>query len=109
MELPFGPTSEKQRMMLESKAKITIVGGAAGSGKSYMMTMHPLQHVGDPRFNAIFFRRTTQQVSGQGGLFDTARNMYSQLPKSIEPRFREKDYRAIFPNGANIKWNHMEH
>lgn len=30
MALPFGPASRKQEMMLNSKAKITVVGGAAG-------------------------------------------------------------------------------
>lgn len=109
MELPFGPASEKQAKMLHSKAKITVVGGAAGSGKSFIMSMHPLQYIQDPKFNAIFFRRTTKQISGQGGLFDTARDMYSTLPEEVKPRFREKDYTAFFPSGAKIKWSHMEH
>lgn len=103
------PMSPKQEMMLNSKAKITIIGGAAGSGKSYIMTMHPLQYVHDPNFNAIFFRRNTTQVTGQGGLYDTAKSIYNELPVSMKPRFREKDLKAMFPSGANVKWNHMEH
>lgn len=103
------PMSPKQALMLNSKAKITVVGGAAGSGKSYVMTMHPLKYIHDPKYQAIFFRRNTTQVMGQGGLFDTAKGMYSELPKEIRPRFREKDIKAIFPSGASIKWSHMEH
>ena len=93
-------------LVLRREGCVFITGN---SGKSYMMTMHPLQYVGDPNFDAIFFRRNTQQISGQGGLFDTARDMYGQLPDEIKPRFREKDYKALFPTGATIKFNHFEH
>ena len=109
IEIPFGPASPKQEMMLESNATITIIGGAAGSGKSYVMGMHPYQHVGDPFFNAIYFRRTTVQVSGQGGLWDTAQEQASQMPVALKPKVRQKDLSLEFPVGAKVKFSHMEH
>lgn len=70
--------------------------------------MLPLKYVDDGKTTAIMFRRTTPQIKGQGGLFDTAYNMYSQLPDKIRPRFRHQALEAIFPTGAKVKWSHME-
>lgn len=70
--------------------------------------MLPLKYVDDPRTTAIMFRRTTPQIKGQGGLFDTAFNMYNQLPDIIKPKFRHQALEAVFPTQAKIKWSHME-
>lgn len=96
------------------------------SGKSYTMILDPLKYAHDPNFNAIVFRRTSVQLSGQGGLWQTARKVYSKIPKPHTPRFREKGMWAIFPmmnesgelildargkiqDGASIQFMHMEH
>lgn len=105
----FGPASPKQKMILENKAQILIIGGAAGSGKSYLLQLMPLALIDDPKTNCIMFRRTTPQLTGQGGLFDTARGIYNELDKKWKPRFREKSLDAIFPNGSKVKWSHMEY
>lgn len=105
----LGPASPKQEMMLKSDAQITVIGGAAGSGKSYMLTMMPLRYVDDPKFDAIIFRRQTTQVRGQGGMYDTAQDIYLDLPEEHKPKFRDSDLRASFPTGATVKWSHMEH
>jgi len=105
----FGPASPKQKMILENKAQILIIGGAAGSGKSYLLQLMPLALIDDPKTSCIMFRRTTPQLKGQGGLFDTARGIYNELDKKWKPRFREKDLEAIFPTGAKVKWSHMEY
>lgn len=108
IEMPFGATSRKQQMILDSEAEILVIGGAAGSGKSYLLQMLPLKYVDDPRTTGIMFRRTTPQIKGQGGLFDTAFTMYNQLPEVIKPRFRHQALEALFPTGAKVKWSHME-
>lgn len=128
MSKTFGPASPKQKMILENKAQILIIGGAAGSGKSYLLQLMPLAYIDDNKSNCIMFRRTTPQLTGQGGLFDTARSIYNELPKEWKPRFREKSLDAIFPYvdpetgvpsrtgrgpngeyGAKVKWSHMEY
>lgn len=68
--------------------------------------MRMLRYKDDPNFNAIYFRRTTTQLSGQGGLWDEAKEMYQQF-LNRDPR--EKDYKIIFPSGATAKFSHMEH
>lgn len=107
-KIPFGAASKKQQMILESNAQILVIGGAAGSGKSYLLQMLPLRYIDDPKTTCIMFRRTTPQIKGHGGLYDTAYNMYQQLPPQIKPRFRQQALEAQFPNGAKVKWSHME-
>jgi hypothetical protein len=81
---------------------------AAGSGKSFLLQMLPMLYVDDPKANAIVFRRTTVQIKGLGGVFDTARNMYMQLPPELRPRMSEHSLEAKFPTGFKMKWSHME-
>lgn len=108
VSIPFGPTSRKQQMIMDCKAQILIMGGAAGSGKSYLLQMLPIKYIDDPKANAIIFRRTTVQIKGLGGVFDTARNMYMQLPPELRPRMSEHSLEAKFPTGFKMKWSHME-
>lgn len=105
----YGPASEKQKMILESDAAITVIGGAAGSGKSFLLQLMALRYVDDPNTRCIMFRRTTPQLTGQGGLYETAKGIYLDLPKKFRPVFKEKDLKAVFPSGASIKYSHMEY
>jgi len=105
----LGPASAKQEMILNSDAQICIIGGAAGSGKSYLLQMIPLRYIDDGKITIIMFRRTTPQIKGQGGIFDTAFNMYNELDASIKPTFRSNDLTCRFPSGASMKWQHMEY
>lgn len=124
MAATFAPASLKQKMILESKAQVLVIGGAAGSGKSYLLQLMPLLIVDDPKTTCVMFRRTSPQLRGQGGLFDTAKEIYNELPEKIRPRFRENDMKAIFPDrtinektgkpvpgkdGATVKWQSMQH
>jgi len=73
--------------------------------------------IDDPRSQCIMFRRTSPQLIGQGGLWDTATEIYNQLPDDIKPRRKEKDLEFIFPNlqdpkdpnGARVKYRHLQH
>jgi predicted phage terminase large subunit-like protein len=86
-------------------ASIVVYGGAAGSGKTHLMLLRPLLQIHDPRFNAIFFRRTGPQLSGAGSVWDEAKMLYTEFGA----RVRENDREIIFPSGAKIKFSHMEH
>ena len=86
-------------------ADIVIYGGAAGSGKTHLMLLRPLLQIHDPKFNAIFFRRTGPQLSGAGSVWDEAKELYLEFGAHI----RENDREIIFPTGAKIKFSHMEH
>jgi len=105
----FAPASRKQQMVLESTAQILVMGGAAGSGKSYLLQLLPLLIVDDPRTACIMFRKSVPQLRGQGGLFDKAKDIYNQLPPTIRPKFKENQMLAKFPNGATVKWQSMQY
>jgi predicted ribonuclease YlaK len=64
------PASDKQAMFLQSKSDITVFGGAAGSGKSYLGIMDMLQYVDMPEFRGVMVRRTTPMIKGVGGLLE---------------------------------------
>lgn len=47
-------------------------------------------------------------ITGGGGVWDTAKSIYTQLPEGQRPKIREKALEFIFPSGAKIKFQHME-
>lgn len=104
-EVELRPQKGAQERALNSEADVVVYGGAAGAGKSHMMLMRPLLQVDDPRFQAVFFRRTGTQLKGAGGLWDEAKNMYEPW----KPRIQETERKATFPTGATIQFSHMEH
>src|SRR6056297_1157099 len=71
--------------------------------------MIPLKYIDCPNFTGIIFRRETGQLKGLGGLWQTAREIYGQLPKGNQPVLREGYLDATWKNGAKVKYNHMEH
>jgi len=118
----FAPASRKQEMMLKAalEAQIVVIGGAAGSGKSYILQLLNLLFIDDPKTNCVMFRRTTPQITGQGGIWDTGKDIFQALPPHQRPKIREKALEAIFPtvdnytgklvyNGAKVKYMPMEH
>jgi phage terminase large subunit-like protein len=116
----FSPASKKQALMIQraKDTQVTIIGGAAGSGKSYILQMLPLLFVDDPRSNMVMFRRTNPQIKGAGGIFETGCGIYNQLPEGQRPKIKTGDLEVIFPttgkngklayNGAKLKYQQAE-
>ena len=113
----FSPASPKQEMMIQSamNVQIVVIGGAAGSGKRYVLQLIPLLLADDPKTKCLMFRRTTPQITGPGGIWDTAKGIYNKLPKEYRPRIRDKAMEAIFPDledpsmdGMTVKYSHMQ-
>lgn len=101
------PSSRKQEMFINSSSTITVFGGAAGSGKSYMGLMDLLKWVHMPKFRGVVFRRTTPQLKGVGGMWDTALSMYGDITDKLN--ISSKDSKITFPSKAQIMMRHMEH
>ena len=69
-----------QTDFLRSPADICIYGGAAGGGKTVGLILEPLRHVRRvANFTAVFFRRTTPQITNPGALWDESLNFYPQV------------------------------
>jgi predicted phage terminase large subunit-like protein len=103
----IAPQSGPQEKFLKSPADIAIFGGAAGGGKSYALLLEPLRHVTqNERFAAVFFRRTTTQITNPGGLWDASMRMYGQL-RGVIPRLGNMEW--IWEKGGKVKFSHLEH
>ena len=75
MALPFAATIAAQpgpqTEFLRSPADICIYGGAAGGGKTVGLILEPLRYATRvANFTAVFFRRTTPQITNPGRLWD---------------------------------------
>lgn len=99
------PQAGPQEDFLASSADIAIFGGAAGCGKTFALLMEPLRNVHIPGFGAVCFRRSMPQITTEGGLWDTARAMFSQLGAD----FIENPYRARFPAGTKVEFHHLQY
>lgn len=114
----IGPSSPKQAMMLNQSADLAILGGAMGSGKSYISILYPLKFADDPHFRGIVFRKTTGEITAQGGLWENACEIYTKIygdakelrkqGKSGGIKIHVKDLRITFPAGGSIKFSYLE-
>jgi hypothetical protein len=99
------PRSTRQEMMVNIDADFIVAGGSAGSSKTYSALMRSLRYIDDPNYRAVYFRRETTQVKGQGGLWQEAKQLY----KAFGGHAKERDLTITFPSGAEIRFFHMEH
>ena len=96
-----GPQTE----FLRTPADICIYGGAAGSGKTVALILEPVRHVRRvAKFNAVFFRRTTPQITNPGALWDESQNFYPRVGGT--PYLGAREWR--WPDGGKIKFSHLQ-
>src|SRR6266487_548837 len=96
--------SGPQTDFLRTPADICIYGGAAGGGKTVGLILEPLRYVSRvPGFTAVFFRRTTPQITNPGGLWDESVNFYPRFGGA--PHRRAHEWR--WPRGGKIKFSHL--
>lgn len=96
---------KKQELFLSSPADICIFGGSAGGGKSYASLLEPLRHVHNPRFGAVIFRRTYPEITKEGGMWDEAQGLYTQ----IGAKSNKNDLSFHFSSGAKITFASMQY
>ena len=102
------PRSEKQEMILSNDAQILVIGGAMGSGKTYMQQLLGLRYIDDPNTAIVTFRRTMDEIKGQGGVWDTAEDIYSVIHPSVRPTPTRSALTFKFPSGATSVYKGME-
>ncbi len=114
------PQAGPQTKLLKSTADIVIYGGAAGGGKTFGLVLDPLRYIDNPGFRGVIFRRTMPQIENEGGLLDTAREVWPlvggriRCGKKIDCTFlsgsrialRQLQYEAtkFEYQGAQISW-----
>lgn len=104
----LAPSSPKQEMMLNQTTDVAILGGAMGSGKSWISLLYPLKYADDPYLRAIFFRNTTGEIKAQGGLWENALEIYGYIFGRKNLRIQERDLKITFPSGASVKFSYLE-
>lgn len=106
------PRSAFQEKYLKSNAKILVVGGAAGSSKSYVGLMRHLRWTGDPNYNGFCIRKNSTAIMKAGGLYQEACKLYSKVYPPIngvpQLKFKLKDQKIVFPSGASVSFSHYE-
>ena len=94
-----------QTEFLRTPADICIYGGAAGGGKTVGLILELLRYVTQvPGFTAVFFRRTTPEITNPGGLWDESLNFYPRFGGI--PHHRTHEWR--WPRGGKIKFSHLQ-
>lgn len=99
------PQPGPQTDFLACTADIAIVGGGAFGGKTYSLLLTDVEHVPDPFFASVTFRRNTNQIRNPGGLWDEACALYAPLGA----RPLSNTLEQWFPSGAVSKFAHLEH
>lgn len=96
----IAPRSLKQKAFIDSRASITIFGGAMGSGKTYLGVMAFLPYIPFKNFRGLILRRTLPELKGSGGVLDTCKDLFFRVdPKA---RWKEQQNKFVFSSGAEI-------
>jgi len=104
-EYNISPQKGPQTTFLTTDADIAIYGGAAGGGKTYGILLDFLRHYENPNAGGVYFRRTYTQIRNEGGLWDTADEVFRKVnatPKEVTSQW-------IFPSGAAVKMAHLQY
>ena len=105
-DVVFSPASEPQSQFLLSDAFFTIYGGAAFAGKSYCLLGSMLPIIQDPGTRAVIIRKSTKMLTGSGGLFDAAIDLYSKIDPKL--RIRSRDLIIAFSSGAELQFTYLD-
>lgn len=61
------------------KSDIVIYVGNRGVGKTFLMLMRELQHIGKPYYRSIFFRKMVKDAQTAGGIADRSNDIFGQF------------------------------
>ena len=73
------PQEGPQEAFLATPADGAIYGGQAGGGKSYGLLLEPTRHYNVKGFGGTIFRRTSPEITSQGGLWEESYGIYGGL------------------------------
>lgn len=99
------PQPGPQTAFLSSSADIAIYGGAAGSGKTFALLLENCRYHNNSKFGSVIFRRTSNQITTEGGLWDTALSLFAPFEIKIKT---SPQHQIKFPSGSKISFSHLQ-
>ncbi len=111
-QLVFKPHSEKHKLYLQDEdTDVILIGGGAGSGKTYQSILKSLKYIDDKAARIIFMRETMPKITGPGGLFNESYNVYPHFrgqPTKRPPKWTFRigssvDFSYIPDNPADVQ------
>lgn len=75
----IAPLPGVQTQILSNPADILVSGGGAGPGKTFCLLLDAVRHIHVSGYGAVIFRRESKQITIEGGLRDTAMQIYPHL------------------------------
>lgn len=103
--LDLGPQDGPQTRVAQCRTDMALAGGSVYGGKTWILTYLPTQHIGDPNFRCITFRRDRGEIRQAGGLWEESLRMYP-LFGGVE---REQYLDWTFPSGAKIQFDGLQY
>jgi predicted phage terminase large subunit-like protein len=73
-----------------------------------MLLLVALRFMQDRHATGVIFRRTSANLTNPGSIWPEAVQVYSDIYKK-GLRIRSREHEIIFPNGAVLKFSHMQH
>lgn len=107
-QVVIAPASKKQEMYINSVADVTVFGGGAGSGKSFLGAMDFLKYTQDPKFRALVVRRISPQIHGPGGIFETFVNLHREVYND-KLKIKKRDGIIEYPSGGSVTFRHCQY
>lgn len=93
---------------VSSEDKLFITTNYIVTHNTYTSLLIALKFMQHPRATGVIFRRTSKMLTSPGSIWHEAVNMYTTIyPKGL--RIRHRELEIIFPNGALLKFSHMQH
>ena len=83
-----------------------ITDGYNVTHNSWALLRKSLTHIQNPDYGAVIFRRTSPEITTEGGLWDESKRLFHLIPGAI-PREGKLDWK--FPSGAAISFGHAQH
>ena len=87
--------------------KLFLTSNYIVTHNTYVSLLIALKFMQHPRATGVIFRRTSKMLTAPGSIWHEAVNMFTTIYPNLRIKARETE--IVFPNGALLKFSHMQH